>query len=242
MSVEQAERETDGPQAAPVLTIDGPSGAGKGAVSARVAEALAWRVLDSGAVYRAVALAALDRDIDAEQREALIDLSRDLPLEFRPGRDGIDVLLDGEPVGDRLRTEPVSVMASKVAAISEVREALLDLQRGCRRPPGLVADGRDMGTVVFPAAPVKVVLEASVEERARRRYNQLKEKGEPVILARLFRDMQERDRRDRERSVAPTVPAPDAIVIDSTAMGLDDVVASILERVRRNLGLPPEGK
>ena len=229
-------------QAAPVLTIDGPSGAGKGAVSARVARALGWRVLDSGAVYRAVALAALDRGIAAEQREALIELSRDLPLSFRPGRDGIDVLLDDQAVGDRLRTEPVSVMASKVAAIPEVRDALLDLQRGCRQPPGLVADGRDMGTVVFVDAPVKVFLEASVEERAQRRYKQLKEKGEPVILARLFRDMQERDRRDRERSIAPTIPAPDAIVIDSTSMSLDDVVETILSRVRSRLGLTASEK
>ena len=219
----------------PVLTIDGPSGVGKGAVSARVAAELGWRVLDSGAVYRAVALAALEQGLDETQRDALIALSRRLPLSFRPGRDGIEVLLDGRPVGERLRTEAVSVMASKVAAIPEIRAALLALQRDCRQPPGLVADGRDMGTVVFPDAPVKIFLEASVEERAQRRYKQLKEKGEPVILARLFRDMQERDRRDRERAVAPTVPADDAEVIDTTRLALDDVVAAILDRVRARI-------
>jgi cytidylate kinase len=219
----------------PVLALDGPSGVGKGAVSARVAAALGWRVLDSGAVYRAVALAALERGLGEDQRDALIALSRDLPLSFRPGKDGIEVLLEGRPVGEALRSEPVSVMASKVAAIPEIRDALLTLQRECRQPPGLVADGRDMGTVVFPDAPVKVFLEASVEERAQRRYKQLKEKGEPVILARLFRDMQERDRRDRERAVAPTVPAEDAEVIDTTHLALDQVVSEILERVRSRI-------
>ena len=222
----------------PVLTIDGPSGVGKGAVSARAAAALGWRVLDSGAVYRAVALAALEQGVSEADRDSLIALSRRLPLSFRPGGDGIEVLLDGRPVGDMLRSEPVSVMASKVAAIPEIRAALLDLQRDCRQPPGLVADGRDMGTVVFPDAPVKVFLDASVEERAQRRYKQLKEKGEPVILARLFRDMQERDRRDRERAVAPTVPADDAEVLDTTALTLDDVVATILDRVRSRIQLP----
>nr|WP_240956302.1 (d)CMP kinase [Wenzhouxiangella sp. XN79A] len=220
------------------MTIDGPSGVGKGAVSARVAAELGWQVLDSGAVYRAVALAALEQGLGEDQRDALIALSRRLPLSFRPGDDGIDVLLDGRPVGPQLRTEPVSAMASKVAAIPEIRAALLALQRDCRRPPGLVADGRDMGTVVFPDAPVKVFLDASVDERAKRRYKQLKEKGEPVILARLFRDMQERDRRDRERAIAPTVPAEDAEVIDTTHLALDKVVASILERVRSRIRLP----
>lgn len=219
----------------PVLALDGPSGVGKGAVSARVAAELGWRVLDSGAVYRAVALAALEQGLGEDQREALIALSRRLPLSFRPGEDSIEVLLDGRSVGEALRSEAVSVMASKVAAIPEIRDALLALQRDCRQPPGLVADGRDMGTVVFPDAPIKVFLEASVEERARRRYKQLKEKGEPVILARLFRDMQERDRRDRERAVAPTVPAEDAVVIDTTRLALDQVVSEVLRRVRSRI-------
>ena len=221
----------------PVLTIDGPSGAGKGTVSARVAEVLGWHLLDSGAVYRAVALSAVDHglspdQLDEDDRAQLIELSRNLKLEFRAGSDGIDVVLDDEVVNDRLRSEPVSVMASKSAAIPEVRAALLELQRDCRKAPGLVADGRDMGTVVFPDAAIKVFLDASVEERAQRRYKQLIDKGESVILARLFRDMQARDRRDRERAVAPTVPAADAVVIDSTNLTLDQVVKAILDLTR----------
>ena len=216
---------------APVLTIDGPSGAGKGAVSARVAEALGWHLLDSGAVYRAVALAALDRGVDADDEAALVALCRSLDLRFESGADGIAVLLDGERVDDRLRSEAVSTMASRVASQLAVRQALLGLQRAFRQPPGLVADGRDMGTVVFSEAPVKVFLDASVEERARRRYKQLKEKGESVKFSRLFHALEERDRRDRDRAVSPTVPAPDAEVIDSTELALDQVVERILELV-----------
>ncbi|MEM1081717.1 MAG: (d)CMP kinase [Pseudomonadota bacterium] len=220
-------------QAVPVLTIDGPSGAGKGTVSSRVAKHLGWHLLDSGAVYRAVAVRALDQGMDpqrigADEEQRLIDMSRSLDLEFSPAADGIEVLLAGEVINHKLRTEAASVMASKSAAIPEVREALLQLQRDSRRAPGLVADGRDMGTVVFPDAGLKVFLDASVEERAQRRYKQLKQKGESVILARLFRDMLARDRRDRERAVAPTVPATDAVVIDSTDLSLDQVVDTIL--------------
>jgi cytidylate kinase len=223
-------------QAAPVLTIDGPSGAGKGAVSAAVARSLGWNVLDSGAVYRAVALAALERGLSATDTDALAGLARDLELSFDAGDDGIDVYLDSRDVGAALRTEAVSVMASRVAAIPAVREALLALQRGCRRPPGLVADGRDMGTIVFPDAELKVFLEASVEERAKRRYKQLKQKGESVILSRLLRDMQARDRRDRERRVAPTVAAPDAVVVDSTRLSLDEVIERVIGLVRDRTG------
>lgn len=220
---------------APVLTIDGPSGAGKGAVSAAVARELGWRVLDSGAVYRAVALAALERGVDADDEPGLVALSRKLPLTFRAGADGIDVLLDGRDIGNALRTEEVSVMASRVASLARVREALLALQRGCRQSPGLVADGRDMGTVVFPDAAVKVFLKAGVEERAKRRYKQLKAKGESVILSRLLRDMQERDRRDRERAVSPTVAAPDAVIVDSTHLALEQVVERVLGLARQRL-------
>jgi len=217
----------------PVLTIDGPSGAGKGAVSAAVARCLEWHVLDSGAVYRAVALAALQRNIDAEAHSELVDLATNLELDFQPSDDGIAVLLDGAPVGDALRAEAVSVMASRVASVASVRAALLDLQRACRRPPGLVADGRDMGTIVFPEAGLKIFLQASVEERAKRRYKQLKLKGESVILSRLFQDMQARDRRDRERTVAPTLPATDAVVIDSTHLDLEQVIDHVLGLARQ---------
>jgi CMP/dCMP kinase len=227
-----SENEATSP-AAPVLTIDGPSGAGKGAVSARVAETLGWHLLDSGAVYRAVAVAVLDAGVDPADETAVVALCEGLDLDFTAGEDGISVLLDGRPVDQRLRAEEVSVMASRVAALPEVRRALLELQRRFRRSPGLVADGRDMGTVVFQDAPIKVFLEASVEERANRRYKQLKDKGESVKFLRLFRDLEERDRRDRERSVSPTVPADDAVVIDSTDMGLNDVVEKVLELVHQ---------
>jgi len=220
----------------PVLTIDGPSGAGKGAVSAIVAARLGWHLLDSGAVYRAVALAALDRGVDPDDDPALVALCESLDLQFRAGEDGITVLLEGRPVDERLRSETVSLMASKVASRSAVRRALLGLQRQFRQPPGLVADGRDMGTVVFSDAPVKVFLDASVEERARRRHKQLKEKGESVKFSRLFHDLAERDRRDRERAVSPTVPASDAVVIDSTELTLEAVVERILDRVAERLG------
>lgn len=230
------------PEAAPVLTIDGPSGAGKGAVSANVARALGWNVLDSGAVYRAVALAALERGIETDDEAALVSLARYLPLTFRVGLDGIDVLLDGREIGDALRSEAVSVAASQVASIAPVRDALLALQRQCRKPPGLVADGRDMGTVVFPGAGLKVFLEAGVEERAKRRYKQLKEKGESVKLARLLRDMQARDRRDRERAVAPTVPAPDAVVVDSTTLSLPEVIERVLGLASERFGASSSAK
>lgn len=223
---------------APVLTVDGPSGAGKGAVSARVAAALGWHALDSGAVYRSVALAALEGGVDTADESGLVRLCRNLDLAFRPGEDGIEAFLDGRHLGDALRAEAVGVASSQVASVPAVRAALLDLQRAFRRPPGLVADGRDMGTVVFPDAPVKVFLDASVAERARRRYKQLKEKGEDVIFDRLINDLQERDRRDRERAVSPTLPAADAVVVDSTSLGLDDVVERVLTMVRRRV---PDG-
>lgn len=220
----------------PVLAIDGPSGAGKGAVSAAVARRLGWNALDSGAVYRSVALAALERDVSADDEAALVELTRNVHLTFRAGEGGIDVYLDDRDVGDSLRTEAVSVMASRVAAIPAVRAELLELQRACRAMPGLVADGRDMGTIVFPDAELKVFLEASVEERAKRRYKQLKEKGESVMLSRLFRDMQARDRRDRERAVAPTVPASDAVVVDSTHLSLEQVIEHVVGLARQRFG------
>lgn len=227
----------------PVLTIDGPSGAGKGAVSAAVARCLGWNALDSGAVYRSVALAALERGVAADDEQALVELTRNVNLVFRAGDDGIVVFLEDREVGGSLRSEEVSVMASRVAANPAVRTALLALQRAYRIMPGLVADGRDMGTIVFPDAELKVFLEASVEERAKRRYKQLKEKGESVILSRLFRDMQARDRRDRERSVAPTVPAPDAVVVDSTHLSLDQVIERVVGLARERFGdLIPEDK
>jgi cytidylate kinase len=222
-------------EASPVVTIDGPSGAGKGAVSARVAKALSWHVLDSGAVYRSVALAALEASLDLSDEQALIALCADLALSFKPGMDGIEVSLDGRALGDALRAEAVGQASSRVAAVPAVRKALLGLQRRYRRMPGLVADGRDMGTVVFPDADVKIYLDASVEERARRRFKQLKENGKDVTLDRLMSDLELRDRRDRERDVSPTVPAADAYVVDSTSMTLDDVVQNVLDVVGQKM-------
>lgn len=222
-------QQTSSDIAVPVLTIDGPSGAGKGAVSARVATRLGWQLLDSGAVYRSVAAAALDRGLGERDEIGLLELCANLDLSFSAGRNGIAVNLEGQSVDDRLRTEEVSVMSSKVAELPAVRAALLDLQRSFRTYPGLVADGRDMGTVVFPDAPIKIFLDASVEERAKRRHKQLKEKGENVIFLRLFRDLEERDRRDRERAVSPTIPAADAVVVDSTRLSLDEVVEQVVE-------------
>jgi len=209
----------------PVLTIDGPSGSGKGTVAARVAERLGWHVLDSGALYRLTGLAARKAGVDFADHAAVAEIARKLPARFEAGK----VFLDGEDVSLAIRTETAGNDASKVAAIPEVREALLDWQRGYARQPGLVADGRDMGTVVFPDAPVKIFLDASAGERARRRYKQLKDKGIDVNLTGLIAEIEERDRRDRNRSVAPLVPADDALIIDSTAMSVGEVVDRVLQ-------------
>ena len=227
----------DNTSAAPVLTIDGPSGAGKGSVSARVSARLSWHVLDSGAVYRCVALAALRAGVNLEDEAALVALCRDLDLTFSAGAEGIEASLDGHALGEALRDEAVGQASSRVAAVPAVRAALLELQRRFRRPPGLVADGRDMGTVVFPDATVKVFLDASVEERARRRYKQLKENNEDVTFDRLLDDLEARDRRDRERSVSPTLPAADAVVVDSTRLSLDKVVEQVMRIVDERVSL-----
>ncbi len=213
----------------PVITIDGPSGSGKGTVAAEVARRLGWRVLDSGALYRLVAYAARGAGVALDDAEALARIASGLQVEFRNGR----VLLNGKDVTRQIRTESAGNDASRAAAIPEVRQALLQWQRSQARPPGLVADGRDMGTVVFPDAPVKIFLDASAQERARRRYNQLKEQGIDVSLRDLVAEIEARDRRDRNRSVAPLKPAPDALVIDSTDLSVEEVVAKVLEQARR---------
>lgn len=213
----------------PVVTIDGPSGSGKGTVAALLARNLGWHILDSGALYRLVAFAALRSGVDFADSGALAAIARTLPVAFREGR----ILLDGEDVTTAIRSETAGNNASRVAAVPEVRAALLEWQRDYAKPPGLVADGRDMGTVVFPQAPVKIFLTASAEERARRRYNQLKEQGMDVNLAGLIAEIEERDARDRNRSVAPLKPADDALVIDSTAMDVEAVVTRVKEAVER---------
>lgn len=209
----------------PVITIDGPSGSGKGTVALRVAKRLGWRLLDSGALYRLVGHAVDRLGIGFEDQNKISDTASLLNAEFKDGR----ILLDGADVTDLIRTETAGNNASRVAAMPGVRAALLDWQRDFARPPGLVADGRDMGTTVFPRAGVKIFLTASAAERAQRRYKQLKEKGLPANLSALKTEIEERDARDRSRSASPLVPAPDAIEIDSTALGIDDVVRRVLQ-------------
>jgi len=219
----------------PVITVDGPSGSGKGTIGRALARELGWHFLDSGALYRLVALAALERGVPLDDATALARLARSLDARFDVASDA--VWLDGRPVGDRLRTEEVGNAASKVAALPAVREALLDRQRAFRQPPGLVADGRDMGTVVFPDAVRKFFVTASVEERARRRVAQLRGKGIEADFEAVAREIAERDRRDRDRPVAPLRPAEDAILIDTTGRTIEETLAE----VRRHLPQLPEG-
>jgi cytidylate kinase len=214
---------------APVLAVDGPGGAGKGTLCRVVAEHVGWHLLDSGALYRLVAAAAARAGTGLEDEAGLAGLARDLPVRFN----GEKVWLGDEDVSEEIRTEECGNRASKVAALPGVRTALVGLQREFRRPPGLVADGRDMGTVIFPDAELKVFLTASAEERALRRYKQLKEKGFDVNLAGLSAGVAARDRRDAERAVAPLRPAPDAVVVDSTTLDIDEVVACVLEEMTR---------
>jgi cytidylate kinase len=217
---------------APVITVDGPSGAGKGTVSHLLAERLGWHFLDSGALYRVTGQACLIEGVSWDDHPAVTEIARHLDVTFTYADSGeVLVAYRGQDVSAAIRTEEGGRGASTVAAIPAVRQALLDRQREFRRPPGLVADGRDMGTVVFPDAPLKFFLTASAQERAERRYKQLISKGESVSLARLLKDIQERDARDSSREVSPLVPAEDAIVIDSTATPIDQVVAQVMQQV-----------
>ncbi|MEJ6517922.1 MAG: (d)CMP kinase [Pseudomonadales bacterium] len=222
----------------PVITIDGPSGSGKGAITHRLAEALGFHILDSGALYRLIGLAARRRNIALDAEDALVKLALELEIEFQPTSDPeepIEILLFGERVTRDLRTNEAGTDASKVAPIEAVREAIKDLQQDFRKAPGLIADGRDMGTVVFVDADAKIYLTASAETRAERRYKQLKDKGIDVSLHALFISIQERDERDMNREVAPLIPAADARVIDSTKMDIDQVFNEALAFVRERL-------
>ncbi len=214
---------------APVLTIDGPSGSGKGTISRLVAARLGWNYLDSGALYRAVGVAAGWADLDLADPAALVRCTFDTEIGFREDASGeLRVLVNDVDATDELRTETAGAAASAIAAIPEVRAALKDRQRAFRRMPGLVADGRDMGTVIFPDASYKVFLTASAEERAERRYKQLKDKGVSVNLDGLLREILARDARDASRAVAPLRPAEDAVRIDTTGLGIEDVVERVL--------------
>ncbi len=214
---------------APVITIDGPSGSGKGTISRAVARALGWHFLDSGALYRGVGVAALRAGIDLADVQSLAALALTADIRFEDRIDGEPhVWLGREDISHAIRTEEAGQAASRVAAQPAVRDALLARQRAFQQQPGLVADGRDMGTIVFPAAELKVFLTASADERARRRLKQLSEKGIRAILSALLREIEERDLRDRTRSVAPLIPAHDARTIDSTSRSIADVVGTVL--------------
>jgi len=216
--------------AVPVVTIDGPSGAGKGAVSRLLAARLGWRLLDSGALYRLTALAGQRAGLAPDDRAAHARMATAMDVHFSAKEDGNEqILLNGDDVSLELRSEQTGAGASRVAQWAEVRSALLQRQRDFAAAPGLVADGRDMGTVVFPQAPLKIYLTASAEERALRRYKQLKDKGSAVNLAALSREIAERDRQDANRAVSPMRPAPDALTIDSTTLSIQGVVAAIGE-------------
>jgi len=222
--------------AAPVICIDGPSGAGKGTLSQRLATDLGWHLLDSGALYRAVGFAGRLAAVSLEDSDAIAGIARSLDVEFKPTDGGVSVWLVGEDVTAHLRTEEGGRDASMVAALPAVREALLLRQQQLARPPGLIADGRDMGTVVFPRAPLKIFLTASAEARAERRFHQLQGTGDSVNLARLLTDIQQRDARDQARTMSPLVPAEDAIIIDSTALSADEVLLAARElAAARNL-------
>ena len=222
--------------AVPVLTIDGPSGSGKGTVSRAVAMALGWRLLDSGALYRLVALGGRRAGIALDDATAISDLAQHIDMRFGSGEAGEEIVwLGGRDVTRDIRTEEAGNDASKVAAIPEVRAALLERQRRFAASPGLVADGRDMGTVVFPLAPVKIFLTASPAERAQRRHKQLKEKGVTATLAALSLEIAERDQRDITRSASPLVASADAILLDTTGLSVDAVVERVLGIARKRL-------
>lgn len=215
----------------PVLTIDGPSGAGKGTVSRAVAKKMGWNYLDSGSIYRSLAVAALKQHVDLENEVAIVNIAQAMILEFDCG-DELVVRLDGEDITAQLGLENTGNAASIVAALPEVRNVLLQKQKDFKRLPGLVADGRDMGTVVFPDAENKVFLTASAAERAKRRYKQLIEKGIDANLARITNEIEERDRRDMERKAAPLAMASDALYIDSSDMTLEAVIEEVLNLIR----------
>ena len=213
-----------------IITIDGPSGSGKGTIARRVASDLGWHLLDSGALYRLVAFAAAKHGVDPADEPAHAQIATELDATFGVSADGEEqIWLEGVEVSAEIRSEQVGNGASRVAVMPGVRAGLLHRQRAFARPPGLVADGRDMGTVIFPSARLKIFLTASPEERARRRYNQLKDKGLNANLAALSLEIAERDRRDASRAVAPLKPADDAVIVDSTSMTIDIVVARVLE-------------
>jgi cytidylate kinase len=214
----------------PVLTIDGPSGAGKGTISRLVAKKLGWHYLDSGSIYRSLAIALLQQVVDLADETAIVRIAETMNLAFECG-DELQVKLNGADITAQLGLESTGNIASIIATLPEIRQVLLQKQRNFKQLPGLVADGRDMGTVVFPDANNKVFLTASAEERARRRYKQLKEKGINANLSNLINDIEARDRRDRERTAAPLAMAENALYIDSSNMSIDAVIEEVLNLI-----------
>ncbi|GAA0287268.1 (d)CMP kinase [Psychrosphaera haliotis] len=224
-------------QSIPVITIDGPSGAGKGTVCRLLAQRLGWEILDSGAIYRVLALASIHHQVDPSDEESLIPLAAHLDVQFQSTDNSSQIILEGEEVTLSIRNEEVGGVASKIASLPRVREALLRRQRAFKQLPGLIADGRDMGTVVFPDAEVKVFLTASAEERADRRFKELKEKGHDVKIGDLLNDIKARDERDTNRSVAPMVAAEGAICIDSTTVSAQEVYEQLIQVIEKTFNI-----
>jgi len=214
----------------PVITVDGPSGSGKGTVGQEVAKQLSWHFLDSGAIYRVLAHAAVEKLVDLQDEEGLSKLAGELDVEFAPHEGDLPrVFLDGEDISDHVRSKECGLIASPISAFPKVRQALLEAQYAFRKAPGLVADGRDMGTVVFPDAKLKIFLTADVSVRAQRRYNQLNKQGIDVSLDDVLAALTERDKRDTERVISPLKPADDAVVIDTTRLSIEEVLKQILD-------------